>query len=60
MIFKDKQINQKIEYLYSLIMALGRIQKIHPTILHEESRETVKNLQYMVDMVKKGKKGATQ
>lgn len=66
MIFKDKwyklkglhhkEIKQRLEYLYSLILTMARIQKIHPTILQEESRNMAKNLQYMIDMVEKKEK----
>jgi len=56
MIFKDKEINQKIEHLYAMVIALARIQKIHPEILKKEALNFKENAKYMMEVALNEKK----
>ena len=53
MIIKDKAIRKKQEYLFNLILAMARIQKIHPTILKEEAVKIKSNAMFLANMFKK-------
>jgi hypothetical protein len=51
MIFKDKDILRKQDYLFNLILAMARIQKIHPTVLKEEAQQIKDNALFMANMM---------
>ena len=51
MIFKDKDILRKQDYLFNLILAMARIQKIHPVVLKDEAQQIKKNALFMANMM---------
>lgn len=53
MIINDKPIKKKQEYLFNLILAMARIQRIHPTILKEEAVKIKSNAMFLADMMKR-------
>ena len=56
MIIKDKAIRKKQEYLFNLILAMARIQKIHPEVLKGEAVKIKSNAMFLADMFSKKKK----
>jgi len=56
MIIKDKAIRKKQEYLFNLILAMARIQKIHPDVLKGEALKIKSNAMFLANMFSKQKK----
>lgn len=55
-IFKNKkyerieELSRRIDMLSNLVLALARIQRIHPKVLHDETLKTSDNSQYLSDI----------
>ena len=48
---KDKEAYRRMEYLYNLILAMGRMLKLNPSELHREATDVKSNAVYMAGMV---------
>ena len=55
---RKKKVSQekKIDYLYHLVMALARLQKINPKALGAVAEETEGNSQYLTFVMEQGNK----